>query len=99
MGWPPRASIEHTDRVLVFMGLVSRSSCVTTRLKPLSPTPRLSRGRKNELIQGEGRVSLSLVAKTSFRCRAYFDLVGTSERLPYADHVKYMVWDHTQIET
>jgi hypothetical protein len=23
MGWPPRASIEHTDRMLVFMGLVS----------------------------------------------------------------------------
>jgi hypothetical protein len=23
MGWPPRASIEHTDRMLVFMGPVS----------------------------------------------------------------------------
>jgi hypothetical protein len=23
MGWPPRASIERTDRMLVFMGLVS----------------------------------------------------------------------------
>jgi hypothetical protein len=27
MGWPPRASIEHTNRILVFTGLVSLVAC------------------------------------------------------------------------
>jgi hypothetical protein len=30
---------------------------------------------------------------------AYFDFVGTSERLSYADHVRCMVRDHTQIKS
>jgi hypothetical protein len=47
-------------------------SCVTTWLKPLSPTPRLLWGRKNEVTQGDGRASLSLLTKTSFRCRGLF---------------------------
>jgi hypothetical protein len=29
---------------------------------------------------------------------AYFNFVGTSERLSYADHVRCMVQDHTQIK-
>jgi hypothetical protein len=29
---------------------------------------------------------------------AYFDFVGTSERLFYMDHVRCMVLDHTQIK-
>jgi hypothetical protein len=29
---------------------------------------------------------------------AYFDFVGTSKRLSYVDHVRCMVWDHTQIK-
>jgi hypothetical protein len=29
---------------------------------------------------------------------ACFDFVRTSERLSYADHVRCMVWDHTQIK-
>jgi hypothetical protein len=36
-GLTPRVSIERTDRMPVFMGSVSRSSYVTTRLKPPSP--------------------------------------------------------------
>jgi hypothetical protein len=29
---------------------------------------------------------------------AYFDFVGTSEKLSYTDHVRCIVWDHTQIK-
>jgi hypothetical protein len=29
---------------------------------------------------------------------ACFDFVGTSKRLSYVDHVRYMIWDHTQIK-
>jgi hypothetical protein len=29
---------------------------------------------------------------------AYFNFVGTSERLSYVDHVRCMVWDHIQIK-
>jgi hypothetical protein len=29
---------------------------------------------------------------------ACFDAVGTSERLSYMDHLRCMVWDHTQIK-
>jgi hypothetical protein len=29
---------------------------------------------------------------------AYFDFVWTSERLSYADNMRCMVWDHTQIK-
>jgi hypothetical protein len=34
------------------------------------------------VTQDNGQASLSSVAKTSPECRAYFVLVGTSERLP-----------------
>jgi hypothetical protein len=34
------------------------------------------------VTQGDGRTSLSSVAKTSSGCGVYFGLVGTSERLP-----------------
>jgi hypothetical protein len=70
------------------MALVSWCSCVTTWPKPLSPTPRLSWGRGNEVTQDNDRASLSLVGKTSPRCRACFILVGTSERLP-----TWTTWD------
>jgi hypothetical protein len=47
-------------------------SYVTTWSKPLSPTPRLSWGRGNEVTQYDGRVSLSLVIKISLGCRGVF---------------------------
>jgi hypothetical protein len=72
MGWPPRARIEGTNRILVFMGPVSRSSYVTTGPKPLFPTPRMLRGKENEVNHGDGQASLSLVAKTSSGCRGLF---------------------------
>jgi hypothetical protein len=59
------------------MCLVSWCSCVTIWLKPLSPTLRLSHGRRNEATQDGGRVSLSLVAKTSFGWRGLFWLHGS----------------------
>jgi hypothetical protein len=46
------------------------------------------------VTQGDSRVSLPLVAKTSSGCKACFNFVRTSERLPYADHVRY-VWSGT----
>jgi hypothetical protein len=52
--------------------LVSWCSCVTTWLKPLSPTPKLSWGRYYEVTQGDGRASLSLVTKTFSGCRGIF---------------------------
>jgi hypothetical protein len=64
------------------MGPVSWYSYVTTWLKPLSPTLRLSWGSGNEVTQDHGRASLPLVAKTSPGCRGCFILVRTSERLP-----------------
>jgi hypothetical protein len=54
------------------MGPVSWCSCVTTWPKPLSPTPRLSWGRGNEVTQDDGRASLSSVTKTSPGCRGLF---------------------------
>jgi hypothetical protein len=82
MGWPPWASIERTDRMLVFMGPVSWCNCVTTWPKPLSPTPRLSWGRRMtwpEIMAGPVCLrSPRLLPGVG----AYFILVGTSERLP-----------------
>jgi hypothetical protein len=60
---------------------VSWCRCVTIGSKPLSPTPGLSHGRRNEVTQDDGWANLSLVAKTSSGCRACFDFVGASERL------------------
>jgi hypothetical protein len=54
------------------MGLVSWCSCVSIGLKPLSPTPGLSHGRRNEVTQDDGWVSLSLVTKTSYGYRGLF---------------------------
>jgi hypothetical protein len=59
------------------MGPVSWCSYVTIRSKPLSPTPGLSHGRRNEATQDDGRASLSLVAKTSSGCRGMFRLRGS----------------------
>jgi hypothetical protein len=57
---------------------VSWCSYVTIGPKPLSPTPGLSHGRRNEATQDDSRVSLSLVAKTSSGCRGLFRLRGLS---------------------
>jgi hypothetical protein len=54
------------------MGPVSWCNCVTIGPKPLSPTPGLSHGRRNEVTQDDGWASLSLIAKTSFGCRGMF---------------------------
>jgi hypothetical protein len=64
------------------MGLVSWGSCVTTWSKPLSPTPRLSWGRKNEVTWDDGRASLSWSPRLLLCVGACFILVETSERLP-----------------
>jgi hypothetical protein len=82
MCWPLRASIERTDHILLFMVPVSWCSCVTTWSKLFSSTPRPPHGRRNEVTQGDGQASLSLVAKISSGCRGLFWLCGTSERLP-----------------
>jgi hypothetical protein len=58
------------------MGPVSWSSCVTIGSKPLSLTPGLPHGRKNEATQDDGWASLSLVVKSSSRCRGIFRLRG-----------------------
>jgi hypothetical protein len=64
------------------MGPVSWCSYVTTWPKPLSPTPRLSWERGDEVTQSNGWASLSLIAKTSPGVGICFIIVGTSERLP-----------------
>jgi hypothetical protein len=70
------------------MGPVSWYSCVTTWLKPLSPTPRLSWGRRNEVT----KTTVEPVCLRSPRLLpcvgAYFVLVGTSKRLP-----TWTTWD------
>jgi hypothetical protein len=78
-GLAPRASIERSHAG--DMGTVGWCSCVTIRSKPLSPTPGLLHGRKNEATQDNGWSGLSLVVKTSSGCRGLFWLHGTSERL------------------
>jgi hypothetical protein len=80
------------------MCLVSWYSCVTTWLKPLSPTPRLSWGRKNDVIQCDGRTSLFLITKTSFGYRCMFHPCGDLRKVAYADHGRCMVRDHTRIK-
>jgi hypothetical protein len=83
-GFSPRLCRLRTDRLAPVskhwtyqshagvMGPVSWCSCVTTWPKPLSPTPRLSWGRKNEVTRDDGRANLSLVVKTSSGCRGMF---------------------------
>jgi hypothetical protein len=97
MDCPPRASIECTNHILVFIGLVSWCSYVTTWSKPLSPTPWMSQGRGNEVTQGDGWASLALVAKTSSRCRWLFRLCGDYWKVAYVEHRRCMVRDHTWI--
>jgi hypothetical protein len=77
-GLTPREQVLTVSIACWYMSTVNWCSYVTTWLKPLSPTPRLSWGRKNEVTQGDGRVSLSLIAKTSSGCRSLFH---PSERL------------------
>jgi hypothetical protein len=60
------------------------------------------------VTQGGGRAGLYLIVKTSFGCTvfdrqvsgvgAYFNLMGTNERLLYKDHVRCMARDHARIE-
>jgi hypothetical protein len=68
------------------MSSVSWCSCVTTWLKPLSPTSRLSWGRWNQVTQDGDRASLSSIAKTSPGCRGL--IRPRSERLP-----TWTTWD------
>jgi hypothetical protein len=51
---------------------VNRCSHVTIWLNFFSPTPRLSRGRKNDVAQDDGRAHQSLVVNTSSVCRGLF---------------------------
>jgi hypothetical protein len=68
------------------MGPVSWGSCVTMGSKLLSPTPRLSHGRRNEATQVDGWASLSLVAKTFCGCRGLFRLHGSQWKvITYGD--------------
>jgi hypothetical protein len=80
------------------MSLVSWCSCVTTWPKLVSPTPRLSWGRKNEVTKGDGWTSLSLIAKTSSGSKSMFRPCGDLRKVAYMDHVRCMVCDHTWIE-
>jgi hypothetical protein len=64
------------------MDPLSWCSYVTTWSKHLSPTPWLSWGSRNAVIQDDGRVSLFSIAKTSPGCMGMFRPCGTSERLP-----------------
>jgi hypothetical protein len=50
------------------------------------------------VTQDDGRVNLSLVAKTSPGCRGLFHPCGDWRKVAYADHGRFMVWDHTQIK-
>jgi hypothetical protein len=59
------------------MSPVSWYSWVTIGPKPLSPTPGLSHGRRNEVTQDDGWACLSLVAKTSSGYRGLFWLHGS----------------------
>jgi hypothetical protein len=49
------------------------------------------------VTEGGGRASLSSIAKTSSRCRGFFVLVGTSERLP--TRTTGDVWSGTILES
>jgi hypothetical protein len=64
------------------MGLVSWGSCATTWSKPLSPTPRLSWGRGNEVTQDTAGPVCLRSPRLLSGVGACFVLVGTSERLP-----------------
>jgi hypothetical protein len=82
-----------------YMGPVSRCSCVTIWSKPLSPMLRRSWGKKDEVTQGDGRTSLSMVAKISSGVGACFDLVGTTWNVAMRWPCEIrMVWDHTWTE-
>jgi hypothetical protein len=50
------------------------------------------------VTQGDGRASLSLVAKTSSKCRGMFRPHGDLRKVAYVDHVRCMVRDHMRIE-
>jgi hypothetical protein len=71
-----------------YMGPISWCSCVTTWLKPFSPTPRLSWGRKNEVTQGDNRTRLSWSPILLPGVGVCFVLVWTSERL-----TTWTTWD------
>jgi hypothetical protein len=68
----PRKQVLNVPIAYWYMSPVSRCSYVTTWPKHLSHTSRLSRGRKNEVIQDDGQTSLFFIAKISFRCRGMF---------------------------
>jgi hypothetical protein len=55
MGWPPRASIEHIDRMLVFMGPVRQVAC---RHQMFGFTPSTSLAGRGEKL-GETHELLS----------------------------------------
>jgi hypothetical protein len=65
----PREQVLNVSITCWYMIPVSWCSFVTTWLNLLSSMPRLSRGRENEVTQDDSQASMSLVAKTSSRCR------------------------------
>jgi hypothetical protein len=93
MGWPPRASIERTNRKLVY-GPSKPSSLLLTEAWLKSTTSLAVRGEKlggdpqigQPACWGYSRESLFL---GSNGIRPY--LLVTHERLLYVDHVRY-VW-------
>jgi hypothetical protein len=50
------------------------------------------------VTQGDGRASLSLLAKTSSECRGMFRPRADLLKVAYVDHVRCMVWDPTRME-
>jgi hypothetical protein len=69
------------------MSPVNWCSCVANWPKLFSATPRLTRGRKNEVPPDDSGAGRSLGAKTSSECKGHFDLVGTMRKVAtYEDH-------------
>jgi hypothetical protein len=85
----PRKQVLNIPIACWYMGPVSRCSYVTTWPKPLSPTPRLSWGRKNEVTQDESWASLFLVAKISSGYRGLLRPHGDYEKGCYT----LTMWD------
>jgi hypothetical protein len=107
-GCSPRVSVKNwwiglyeqvLDILIVcwYMGPVIQCNCVTTSAKPLSPTPRLSWGRKNEVTQDDGWASLFLDTRILLGVGA--DLAGTTWKVAmhWPREIR-MVWDHTRTE-
>jgi hypothetical protein len=90
MGWPPRASIEHIDRMLVYGPTNPNSlSSIETWLASLAV--------RGEKLDGDPQIGQPACWRCSREslflrsCEIHPNLLSTREKLLYADYVRY-IW-------